>query len=252
MARVRFEAGTSRRAEVEVANARAKLIRSQSARTIAYQALLTALSLPSDTAMTLKGTLEDGEALPDQASLLQTIDARPDLRAFGARRQTAEYSVALAKAEWKPTFALTGNLQYQEDAFNELLNAGNRSYAVGLALRIPLFATPAAMARKATALAQVRQTDHGLKAAVDNSRLEVTSAYTAWLGAQEIVTTQRKAVELAREGLSIAQVSYENGVITSTELNDARQSLLETEWELVQAQYAQIVAAARARLAAGQ
>jgi outer membrane protein TolC len=257
MARVRFEAGTSARldvlrAEVEVANARAKLIRAQSARTIAYQALLTALSLPADTVVTLQGTLEDGEALPDQAVLLQTIDTRPDLRAIGARRQTAEYSVALAKAEWKPTFALTGNLQYQEDAFNELLDAGNRSYAVGLALRIPLFATPAAMARKATALAQVRQTEHGLKAAVDSSRLEVTSAYTAWLGAQEIVTTQRKAVELAREGLAIAQVSYENGVITSTELNDARQSLLETEWELVQAQYAQIVAAARARLAAGQ
>ena len=96
------------------------------------------------------------------------------------------------------------------------------------------------------------RSEHGLQAATDNGRLEVTSAYTAWLGAREIVTTQRKAVELAREGLSIAQVSYENGVITSTELNDARQSLLETEWELVQAQYAQIVAAASARLAAGQ
>jgi outer membrane protein TolC len=66
------------------------------------------------------------------------------------------------------------------------------------------------------------------------------------------LTTQRKAVELAGEGLAIAEVSYENGVITSTELNDARQSLLETEWELAQAQYGQIVAAAKARLAAGQ
>jgi outer membrane protein TolC len=47
-------------------------------------------------------------------------------------------------------------------------------------------------------------------------------------------------------------VSYENGVITATELNDARQALLETEWELVQARYGQVVAAARARLAAGQ
>src|SRR5215218_1679764 len=251
MARVRFEAGTSARldvlrAEVEVANARAKLIRAQSARTIAYQALLTALALPADTVVTLQGTLDEGDALPEQATLLNAIDARPDLRAIGARRQTAQYGVALASSEWRPSFAFTGNLQFQEDGLNNLLNAGNRSYAVGFAMRLPLFATPGAMARKATALAQVRQTEHGLKAAVDGSRLEVTSAYTAWLGAKEIVTTQRKAVELAREGLSIAQVSYENGVITSTELNDARQSLLETEWELVQAQYAQIVAAARA------
>ena len=62
---------------------------------------------------------------------------------------------------------------------------------------------------------------------------------------------QEKALELARESLSIAEVSYENGVITSTELNDARQALLETEWELAQAKYAQIVAAARAKLAGG-
>ena len=137
--------------------------------------------------------------------LLQTIDARPDLRAIGARRQTAEFSVALAKAEWKPTFALTGNLQYQEDAFNELLDAGNRSYAVGLALRIPLFATPAAMARKATALAQVRQTEHGLKAAVESCRERSRACTRPGSVHNEIVTTQRKAVELAREGLPIAR-----------------------------------------------
>jgi outer membrane protein TolC len=69
--------------------------------------------------------------------------------------------------------------------------------------------------------------------------------------ARKIVSTQQKAVELAREGLSIAEVSYENGVITATELNDARLSLLETESELMQAKYGQIVAAARTRYAAG-
>jgi len=256
-ARVRFEAGTAARldvlrAEVEVANARAKLIRAKSAQEIAYQAVRTVLSLPPDAPLVLEGTLDEGESLPDQTGLLQTIDTRPDLRAIGARRQTAQHTVALANAEWKPSFAITGNLQYQEDGLTNLWTPDNRSYAVGLALRVPLLATPTAMARRATALAQVRQAEHGLQAAIDNSRLEVTSAYTAWLGAKEIVATQRKAVELARESLAIAQVSYENGVITSTELNDARQSLLETEWELVQAQYAQIVAAAKARLAAGQ
>ena len=35
--------------------------------------------------------------------------------------------------------------------------------------------------------------------------------------AREIVTTQQKAVELAREGLAIAETSYENGVITSVQ-----------------------------------
>ena len=94
-------------------------------------------------------------------------------------------------------------------------------------------------------MARVRQAEHSANAALDGARLELASASTELDAAREIVSTQQKAVELAREGLSIAEVSYENGVITATELNDARLSLLETEWELMQAKYAQIVAAAR-------
>ena len=66
-----------------------------------------------------------------------------------------------------------------------------------------------------------------------------------------MVATQQKALELARESVAIAQVSYENGVITSAELNDAQVALLQTEYQLQQAKYARIVAAARARFAAG-
>jgi len=87
--------------------------------------------------------------------------------------------------------------------------------------------------------------------ALDSARLELASASTELEAAQEIVSTEQKAVELAREGLSIAEVSYENGVITAAELNDARVSLLETEWVLMQAKYVQILAAARTRHAAG-
>ncbi len=257
MASVRFENGTAARldvlrAEVEVANARARLIRAQASREIGYQAVRTVLSLPTDTALALQGSLDDGEMLPDQAELLAALPGRPDVRAIGARREAATHNVALANAEWKPSLAVTGNLQYQEDGINNLLDATNRSYSVGIALRVPLFATPAAMARRATAQAQVRHAEHAARAALDSGRLEVSSAYTSWIGAREIVATQQKALELARESLAIAEVSYENGVITSTELGDARQALLETEWELVQARYAQVVAAARARLAAGR
>jgi outer membrane protein TolC len=237
---------------VEVANARARLIRARANADIGYQALRTVLSLPADVQLQLQGTLDDGTDLPEQAELMAALPARPDVRAIGARRESATHAVALANADWKPSLAITGNLQYQEDGLNNLLDAANRSFAVGIALRVPLFSTPSAMARRATAQAEVRRAEHAGRAALDSGRLEVSSAYTSWLSAREIVITQQKALELAREGLGIAEVSYENGVITSTELSDARQSLLETEWELVQARYALVVAAARARLAAGR
>ena len=143
------------------------------------------------------------------------------------------------------------SFQHQEDGIDSLLDGSSRSFQFGLGVRVPLFNGPTVSARRAAASARVRQAEHGVNAALDTARLELASASTALEGAREIVATQQKAVELAREGLSIAEVSYENGVITATELNDARVSLVETEWELMQAKYAQIVAAARTRHAAG-
>jgi outer membrane protein TolC len=256
LAQARFQAGSAARldvlrAEVELANARAKLIRARSVTEVSYQALRTVLSLPPNEPLQLSGTLEEVPSLPASAALQTAMLARADIRSFGQQREAAQRSVALANAELKPTVAFSGNFQYQEDGVSRLLNNDSRSYQFGLAISVPLFNAPTVAARRSAASARVRQAEHGANATLDDARLELSSASTQLDAAREIVSTQQKAVELARESLTIAEVSYENGVITSTELNDARLSLLETEWELTQAKYAQIVAAARTRHAAG-
>jgi len=239
------------RAEVELANAKAKLIRARSAADVSYQALRTVLSLPQRAPLQLAGTLDSVPDVPAAATLEGAVTARPDIRAIGEQKEMAVRSVSLAQAEMKPTVAFTGNFQYQEDGLSQLLNTDNRSYQFGLAVNVPLFAGPTVAAKRSAATARVRQAEYGQHATIDDARLELASASTALDASREIVLTQQKAVELAREGLAIAEVSYENGVITSTELNDARMSLLETEWELTQAKYVQIAAAARTRYAAG-
>jgi outer membrane protein TolC len=256
LAKARFEAGSVARldvlqAEVELANAKARRIQARAAVDTAHQALRTVLSLPQSQTLALKGTLD---ARPEQLTrdvLQAAIPTRPDLRAFSSRRDAAEHAVALANAEIKPSLALTGNVQYQDDGLDSLLKTDNQSYTLGLALRVPLFGAPSATAKRAVAKAQVKQTEHGLNAATDAALLDVESAWTTFEAADEVVVTQQKALELARESVSIAQTSYENGVITSAELNDSQVRLLQTEWLLMQAKYGRIVAAARARVAAG-
>ena len=256
LAQVRYQAGSAARldvlrAEVELANARARLIRARSNAEVSYQSLRTVLSLPQSEPLQLSATLDEVPALPPTAELQRAVGTRPDIRAIGQQREAAERLVSLANADLKPTVAFTGNLQYQEDGVNRLFAGSNRSFQFGLAVRVPLFSAPAVAAKRAVASARVLQAEHSANAALDTARLELASAATELDAAREIVATQQKAVELAREVLGIAEVSYENGVITATELNDARLSLLETEWELMQAKYNQIVAAARTRYAAG-
>ena len=256
VAKARFASGTVARldvlqAEVELANSKARRIQAKASVDTSYQALRTVLSLPQSQPLALRGSLDEPPETVTRDTLNAAIPSRPDLRAFSARKDMAQHSVALANADWKPSLSLTGNLQYQDDGLDSLMRSDNQSYTLGVALRVPLFAAPGAAAKRTIANAQVRQSEHGLNAATDAARLEVESAWTALQASDEVVSTQQKALELARESVAIAQVSYENGVITSAELSDAQVRLLLTEWFLMQAKYSRIVAAARARVAAG-
>ncbi len=256
LAQTRFEAGSAARldvlrAEVEVANAKALLIRARSSSVTAMQALRAVMSVDDAAPFTLIGSLDEETNVPDSAELMVRLSQRPDVMALASQRESAARSKQLATADLKPIVAFTGSLQYQQDGVNAFWNGDNRSFQAALAIKMPLFAAPRVAAQKATATAREQQADHAINATLDNARLELTSAYEELASAREIVEVQRKAVELARESLSIAEVSYENGAITATELNDARVSLMQTEWALAQAKYGVIVAGAKTRFAAG-
>ncbi len=256
LAKVRFESGTVARldvlqAEVELANAKARRIQAKAQVDTTMQALRGVLSLPQSQAIRLEGSLDEPVIGHARAELDDRLTQRPDLQAFAARRHMAEYASNLARAEWKPSLSFTGNMQYQQDNVGDLLDRDNQSYAFGLQFQVPLFSAPGAAARRGIAQSQMRQAEHGLRYATENARLELESAWTALESSAEVVAAQEKALELARESVAIAQVSYENGVITSAELNDAQVRLLQTEYLLIQAKYARITAAARARVAAG-
>jgi len=256
LAKARFDAGTVARldvlrADVEVSQQRVLLIRARSSADTSLQALRAILSLTDGAPLELVGTLDQPMAVPPSDELLGKLPTRHDVRALTAQKDSAERMKAFALAGARPTLAVTGNIQYQEDSWKQMWNRDNRSYQAALVVKIPLFAAPRAAAQRATAESQARQAQHGIEATLDAGRLEILSAYREFEATREIVSTQQKAVELAREGLSIAEVSYENGVITSSELNDARLSLVETEWALMQAKYYVILAAARTKFAAG-
>jgi outer membrane protein TolC len=256
LARTRFDAGSAAkldvlRAEVEVANSKALLIRARSQASTAMQALRAVMSVEGGETFTLVDSLDDETTVPETAELQARLSQRPDVMALNAQRESAARMKQLATSELKPIVAFTGSLQYQQDGLNAFWNGDNRSFQAALAVKVPLFAAPRVAAQKATATAREQQAGHAINATLDAARLELTSAAEELASAREIVAVQRKAVELARESLSIAEVSYENGAITATELNDARVSLLQTEWALAQAKYGVIVAGARTKFAAG-
>ena len=122
LAKVRFESGTVARldvlqAEVELANARARRIQARAQVETAMQALRGVLSLPQSQPLTLRGRSTSRWSATRATSSI-SLPKRPDLLAFTARREMAEYASHLAQSEWKPSLSFTGNMQYQQ--FNRL------------------------------------------------------------------------------------------------------------------------------------
>ncbi len=257
LARVRFESGTVARldvlqAEVELANAKARRIQQRALVDTSMQALRSLLSLPQSQALKLEGSLDE----PVIGHAREELDKR---LAAASRSAGVHGAAACRRILGQPGCRANGSRAWRSPATcstsrtrsESLLARDNQSYAFGVQLNVPLFAAPGASARRGIAQSQMRQAEHGLRSATDNARLELESAWTALEASAEVVATQEKALELARESVQIAQVSYENGVITSAELNDTQVRLLQTEWLLMQAKYARITAAARAKVAAG-
>ncbi len=166
----------------------------------------TVLSLPQNQVLHLVGNLDEGREIPGREALELALPSRPDLRAFNARRDQAEFATRLANGEWKPSLAFRGNIQYQEDAFSNVLSSDNQNYTFGLAVQVPLMAAPGSSARRSVAQAQKRQAEYGLNASTDQARLELETAWTTLQAAAEVVSTQQLALELARESVQIAQV----------------------------------------------
>ena len=209
LAKVRFESGTVARldvlqAEVELANAQGPPHPARAQVDTSMQALRSVLSLPQTQALKLERLARRAGGRP------RARGARPGAaaaaRPAGVRRRGGMPPSTrrnLAESEWKPSLAFTGNMQYQQDSVGSLLGRDNQSYAFGVAAAACRCSrAPGAAARRGVAQSQMRQAEHGLRYATDNARLELESAWTALEASAEVVTTQEKALELARESVA--------------------------------------------------
>ena len=150
LAKARFEAGSVARldvlqAEVELANSKARRIQARAAvdtvvSGAAHGAVAAAVAgAGAAAAISTSGREQLTRATLDRRRFRRGPTSAPSPRGATSR----EHSVNLANAEWKPSLALTGNVQYQEDGLDSLLNTDNQSYTFGVALRVPLFSRPA-------------------------------------------------------------------------------------------------------------
>lgn len=238
------------RAEVQLANAKSQLIRTQNTARTAKNAYKNILNINLTENVNVKGDFDAPNVELDLETLILTAKThRPEIHQFGFNEQANQKRVAIAKTGSRPDISFFANYQVDD---NERLREMNRTWNFGFSLNLPIFdgfATKAAVQESETALRQAQLGKHQM---IDGIEFEVRSAYLNLVEAKALIEVQKNTVEQARESLRIANLRYENGIITSVEFTDAQLALTQAEVNRLQSLYDYVVGLKKLEKATGQ
>ena len=251
-----FEAGASTnfdvlRAEVLLANAKSNLIRAKNGARGAMDVYKNVLNIDLGDSVEVEGSLDRPilESVDLDRLIRLGLEKRPELHQLAFNEGAAKKQVDVAKTRSRPALSFFTNYQLDH---NERLIEMNRVWNLGFALNFPIFDGLATRAAVKQAESGLKQTQLGKQQMTDVIELEVRSAYLNLLEARTLINVQRETVAQAQESVRIANLRYENGMITSVELTDAQLALSQAEVNRLQSLHDYAVGLARLEKAIGE
>ena len=180
---------------------------------------------------------------PDQI-YADALGVKPEILSQQLRLKGTDHNIKIAQAGYYPTLSLSGGLGtnyyttsgFKSDAFGTQLK-NNFSQYIGLNLSVPIFNR--FQTRNSIRTAKIEQENQQL--ALDNTKKtlykDIQQVYYNALNAQSKEKSSEQALQSTKDAFTLIQAKYENGKATITEFNEAKNSYLRAESDLVQARY---------------
>jgi outer membrane protein TolC len=261
--RRRYDAGTLPRfnvlrAEVELANARPRLIRARNSARIAKNNLanLLGFNLPKETVadipLQLSGKLE---AVPYTMALSQALslalERRTELSALRKSQALRAEDVLNAKAGYKPSVQAFAGYDIHNSMLHTDLGYELHGWLTGVELSWNLFDGGRTRGRVKEANALFERAGIDVDDAGRRVELEVRTAHSNFIEADEVLKSQQKVVEEAEEALRLARTRSEAGSGTQLDVLSAQTALTEARTTQIQALHDYSIARARLERAIG-
>jgi outer membrane protein len=223
------------RAKVAVANLQPSVLKARNDSEVASTALKNLLGMPLDSRINIQSNLDSTTfVLPPidpEAAQSEVLENRPEIKMSDYNSKITKQLISIAKAGYKPSLNFSSSIQYQRqfESGNPFSQSWGRSLFTGVSLSVPIFdswRTPSQVKQ-----ARINYEDDLLRdqATHKGLLLDFQQSLGSYLEARNRLSTQGDAVGLARRGLDIANVRFENGVGTQLEISDARLSLSQAE-----------------------
>lgn len=233
----RYEAGTAPRfnvlrAEVELANARPKLIRAQNGFRIAKNNLATLLgwNIPTNAAENIPLDLSDRlKADPLDISLpialAKARDQRPELTARSKEKQIRREEVTQARADYYPNLSVGGGYQWQSRNFANDLSLKTDGWTAGAQMNWSIWDFGLTRGKVDAAKARLSRSQIEEDDTTRKVELEVRTAYSNFIEAQQVLESQRKVIEQADEAVRLAMARNDAGTGTQLDVLSAQTAL---------------------------
>jgi outer membrane protein len=240
------------RAEVRVANLKPPVIQARNNVAVSELSLKTLLGLDVAQPIDIVGEMTYSPVVVNlEESMAKALQNRPELSQIQYQRDIAGEMIKIARADYLPTIAISGNYNTWANRLVFAKNNWENFYAFNLVLSIPLFNGLQTPAKVAESQALIRELDFTEKGLINNIKFEVQAAYLTMINAQEALLSQEKNIDAARESVRVAELNYSEGLITITDLGAAQVALSDARINYLRAIYEYDVSLAQLEKAIG-
>ncbi len=223
-------------AEVRLANLKPALIKAKSDTKITKQALNSLIGLDLNEQVDVIWHMDSTEYFIPEYDLDSlkhyAVENRPELNMIDLEAKMRKKNITVASAGYRPKLNFLTTLQYQAQ-FDDNKWPGRsdwiRSYYSGITLDIPIFDSWRTPSKVKQAKIEYKQAQLNKQELEDNLTLDIEQSWWNYQAARENFATQGQSVEMARRGLDIARVRFQNGVSTQLELFEAEVALSTAE-----------------------
>ncbi len=245
------------RAEVELANAKPPLIRTQNDLRLAREELVKLLAIDAPVQQTFTPIKFTGQLAYElrvwdlPAALTNAIARRPELRQAEKLTAASAEEIKIAKAGYKPEVSAIAGYRLYDSMLSDEVDETVNGWLVGVRASWPLFDGMLTRGKVTQARAKQSQAGYDLADTRRSIELEVRQAYSDYLQALELLEAQKKTVEQAEESIRLAEARFRAGTGTQLEVLSAQTALTEARSNEVQSLYDYNVALAALDRATG-
>lgn len=228
------------RSQVELASAQQSLTKAENAYDLAISNLDNVIGLPLSTKLNLNEGLEYKPYNNTMDNCLTyAMTNRPAVHQAEAAVDMAKAAQKIANAGNLPTVGIGATQAWAGSGLRDNSWPGlkNDNWQVGVSVSMNIWDYGVTAAKVAEAKANVVKAQETYRQTTDSVQLSVRNNYLSLREAEKRISTSSVAVAQAEEDYKIAQIRYQAGVGTNTDVIDASVSLTNAKNNYIQALY---------------